>query len=238
MRAFCTGLIAVSAVISLVLAACGGQPPPKNEDSAGELPLVVPTGKGTPIETPPPDESAKPETPPPADTASAAAPPPPPSGPQDSRPPVLKTDAEEIQDTFGVSPGAKLELGDDSGRAILRIYENSFSSGVNVTFKIDTKAKSAGQQQGKIYRVTAVIPPSGTPEKVTSVTHPFELKLPAGAKKDANLAVGEIGNGKVTWRVIAPEKIDDATGVATFYLPDLFDYYLHITTRAVTEPKK
>lgn len=237
MRALYTGLFAVSALFSLGFVACGSPPPPKNEDSLGELPLVVSSAKGTPID-PVPEDTAKPETPPAESASAAAPPPPPPSGPQDSRPPVLKTDAEEIQDTFGVSPGAKLELGDDSGRAILRIYENSFSNGVNVTFKIDKKAKAAGQQQGKIYRVTAVIPPSGTPTKVTTVTNPFELKLPAGAKKDANLAIGEIGEGKVTWRVIAPEKIDDATGMATFLLPDLYDYYLHITTRPVTEQKK
>lgn len=236
MRATISTFVISCSVISLVVAACGSTPPPKNEDSTGELPLVVPTGKGVAIETPP-EETAKPEAPP-AETASAAASaPPPPSGPQDSRPPVLKSDDEEVQDTIGVSPGAKMEVGDDTGRATLRIYENSFTTGVNVTFKIDKKAKAGGQVLGKIYHVTVVIPPSPTPEKISSNGHPFEVKLPAGNQKNANLAIGEISGGKVTWRVIAPEKIDDATGIAQYHLPDLFDYYLHVTTRPVTAPK-
>jgi hypothetical protein len=71
-----------------------------------------------------------------------------------------------------------------------------------------------------------------------SVGGPFELQLPAGNKKDANLALGEIGGGRVTWKVIAPKKIDDVAGIAYFEITELNDHYVHVTTKAVTEPAK
>jgi hypothetical protein len=65
--------------------------------------------------------------------------------------------------------------------------------------------------------------------------------MPAGDKKDANLAIGEIstddkGKPKIVWTVVAPVKIDDTTASARFELKTLSDAYLHITTKAVTAP--
>jgi hypothetical protein len=152
---------------------------------------------------------------------------------------VLKMAAEEIVDTFGVSP-AKLELGEQE-KATLKIPENALTVGVNITFKLDKKGKSGGAQVGKIYRITPVIPPAGEPSKVQTAGPPFELALPAGNKKEANLAFGEVviddkGKEKIVWTVLAPLKIDDATATAYFELPSLSDAFLHITTRPVTPP--
>lgn len=224
--------LTIPAVLGFLFVACG-EPPPPADPSSEELPLKVSTAKA-PVEAAP-VETAAPAAP--AETASAAASAAPPPVQQGSgRPPVLKMDPEEITDSFGVSPGAKLELGSEDPKAIFRIPENAFSSGVNVTFKIDKKGKSTGVPIGKIYRLTSVIPPSGEPVKVPTSGPPFELQLPAGSKKDANLAIGDISAGKITWKIVAPLKIDDLGGLATFELQEIGDFYLHITAKAPTAP--
>jgi hypothetical protein len=231
MRASPLWFLSIPAAVGLFVVACG-EPPPAKDPSSDELPLKVSTAKAAPLD-PPPAETAKPEA---APTATAAASAPPPSNQGSGRPPVLKMDPEEITDSFGVSPGAKLELGSDEVKAIFKIPENAFSSGVNVTFKIDKKGKSTGVPVGKIYRLTAVIPPAGEAVRVPTAGPPFELQLPAGAQKNANLAIGDIGEGKITWRIVAPLKIDDVAGIAYFELQDIADYYLHITAKGVTTP--
>jgi hypothetical protein len=229
MNALSFRLMWIPAVAGIALSACGETPPPASP-SSGELPLKMSTATAAPL--PPP--TAEP-TPTAAPTASAsAAPTAAPDPNADSRPPVLKMDPTEITDTFGVSPGAKLELGPEGEKAILRIPENAFSTGVNVTFKLDPKAKAAGGLVGKIYHLTSMVPPSGTPEKVATAGRPFQLQLPAGNKKDANLAIGEAGGAKINWKIIAPLKIDDVSGTAFFELTELGDLYLHVTTRPVT----
>jgi len=67
--------------------------------------------------------------------------------------------------------------------------------------------------------------------------------MPAGDKKDANLAIGEIstddkGKPKIVWTVVAPVKIDDTTAAARFEIKALSDAYLHVTTKAVTAPSQ
>jgi hypothetical protein len=234
MKASSLRFVWIPAALSLgaVLFACGEPPPPASPDE-GELPLKASTAK--PADLPPPAEPT-PTAAPTATAAASAAP----AAPQneDSRPPVLKMDLTEVSDTFGVSPGAKLEVGPEGDKAVFRIPENAFTTGVNVTFKIDPKAKAGGGQVGKIYKLTSMVPPSGTPEKVATAGRPFLLQLPAGNKKDANLAVGEVGPAKINWRVIAPVKIDDATNTATFELTEIGDLYVHVTTRPVTAPPK
>jgi len=227
-------LIPLSVLLgSCVLLACGGEPPP-------------------PAQPPPPPPAApapapEPEPEPAADAAdagadAAAAPQAEPSR-GGGRPPLLKSHAEEITDSFGSSPPAKLELGDDTGRAVLRIPENALSEGINLTFKIEKKGKSTGAPIGKIYRMAAVVPPAGEPKKVESVGSPFELAVPAGDKKDANLAIGEIvidekGKEKIEWTIMAPTKIDDSTNQAHFELKSLPNGFLHVTGKAPTEPKQ
>jgi len=153
----------------------------------------------------------------------------------------LRTSDTEITDTFGSSPAAKLEIG-ESEKAVLKIPENALERGYNITFKLDPKGKATGVAIGKIYRTMSQI--AGQPEfsKVVSAGEPFQLQMPAGNKKDANLAIGEIlvderGKEKITWTVIAPTKIDDVTGTAYFDLTFLADAYIHITTKAPTAPK-
>jgi hypothetical protein len=221
--------------LALVLSACGGEPPPV------ETPKPPTPAEPAPV-VEAPAATAEPAAPPPAPAEPVAEEParktPPPSG----RPPVLKSDPEEITDTFGLTPAAKLELGDDKGRAVLRIPEYAFDRGVNVTFKIDKKGKTAGGQIGKIYHTLAQV--AGATEFRTIQTQgpPFVLELPAGNKKNANLAIGDIlvgeaGREKVTWRVVAPSKIDDVAGIAIFELPSLGDCYLHVTTKEPTVDK-
>jgi len=224
----------IPVVAGFTLLACGESPPPVTP--SGELPLKISTAKADPL--PPPSAEPTPKAEASASAAASSAPAPTAQSGGGGRPPVLKMDPNEITDTFGVSPGAKLELGTEGDLAILRIPENAFATGVNVTFKIDPKGKVAGALIGKIYHLTSMIPPSGTPEKVVTAGLPFQLQLPAGNKKDANLAIGEIGPGKINWKVIAPTKIDDVSGTAFFELTELGDQYLHVTTRAVTAPPK
>lgn len=235
MRASFLRFTLIPAAAGLLFLACSDPPPPKNPDSDELLPLKVSTAKPAPVELPP-AETADPAASPTA-TASAAASAPPPPQEGSGRPPVLKMDPKEITDTFGVSPGAKLELGTAPEIAVLRIPEGAFETGVNVTFKLDPKGKTTGILVGKVYRLTAVIPPSGEPQKVVTVGGSFKLELPAGSNKNANLAIGEIGGGRITWKVIAPTKIDDVGGIAYYEINELYDHYLHVTTKAVTAPK-
>jgi hypothetical protein len=206
-------------------AACGSEPPPPPETPKAPV-TAPPEPIATTEPTAAPVETAAPE-------GDAGAPKKASSG----RPPILKSDPVEITDTFGSTPAARLEIGDKE-LASLRIPENALDRGTNVTFKLDPKGKNGGGLVGKVYRVTMIVPPSATPVKITSGGDPFELRLPAGNKKDANLAMGEItvddkGKEKVVWTVVAPTKIDDATATAYFDVPSLGDQWLHVTTKAV-----
>lgn len=217
-----------------VIVACGSDPAPP----AQPPPPPPPAAKAEPAPEPEPEPESTGAPDAGADAAAQA------SAPQSSgRTPLFKSDDESITDTFGSSPAAKLELGDDTGRAVLRIPENALSQGINLTFKIDKKGKTLGPPVGKIYRITAIVPPGNDPQKIESVGPAFELAMPAGDKKDANLAIGEIvtdekGKQKLQWTIVAPTRIDDATGVAHFELKALPDSFLHITTKAPTEPKQ
>jgi hypothetical protein len=218
--------------------------------------LFIGCGGGEPAPAvPPPAPSAAPAPPPPEPTASAsaAAEAPAPSAsasaapakPQSSgRPAVLKSDPTSVTDSFGSSPGAKIEIGEGKEVATLRIQENTLGQLTNVTFKLDAKGKSNGAPGGKIYHLTPVLPPDGKPVTVPSNNGtPFEFSLPGGGKRGANLAIGSIetdasGREKIKWQVIAPKRVDEGTGVAYFELTDLKDAYLHVTSKAPADEKK
>ncbi|WP_170229310.1 hypothetical protein [Polyangium fumosum] len=223
-----------SALIAVIAAACGGEqtPPPAKPE-----PPPAATPAPTPTETP----TAAPETPPPQPTASASAEAPPKS--IEERPPVLMSSEKELQSIFTMSPGAKLELGDDSGRAVFRIREGSLSSPHIITFKIDPKGKTTGVPIGKIYRLLVQVENSPDLPTLETQDKPFEFSFPAGNKKDANLAIGEVkvddkGREKITWTVVAPEKIDDSTGMAFFKIKSIGNYFMHVTAKAPTEAPK
>lgn len=211
---------------ALFLAACSGEPTP----AAPPQPAETAAASAAPAPPPPP-----PPAPTAAPTASAsAAPAAPPPKQSSGRPAVMKTDAKEITDTFGTSPGAKLELG-DKDIATLRIPEGSLPQATNVTFKIDGRGKATGTVVGKIYNLVANYPPNGAPEQVASSGAPFVLELPAGTKKTANLAIGVEGDkGKIKWTIVEPKRIDDARNVAIFELATLPSGWLHVTTKAPT----
>jgi hypothetical protein len=217
----------------VLLAACGGEP----------APVVPPAPTDAPTAMPAPTPSATAAATPPAPTAapsgSAAADMPPAPKPSSGRPAVLMSDSAELSGTFGSSPGAKLELG-DKDKMTLKIPENALSKGTVITFKIDAKGKANGAPLGKILHLAVFVPPGTEPATVTSDGPPFELQMPAGNKKDANLAVGTItmddkGREKITWKVYAPKRIDDAAGIAYFDLPTLAESFIHVTTKAASK---
>lgn len=214
---------------ALFVAACGGEPTPAAPPQPTETPSAAPA--------PPPPPTAAPTAAPSASASASAAPDKPPPKQSSGRPAVMKSDPKEISDSFGTSPGSKLELG-EKDIATLRIPEGALRQATNITFKIDGRGKSHGPAVGKIYHILANYPPATTPENVESVGDPFVLEMPAGAKKDANLALGlEDDKGKVKWTVVAPKRIDDARNVAIFELPMLHTGWLHVTTKAPTAAK-
>ncbi len=216
------------------LGACGGGgesiPPAKPEPTA-----TTPTPTAT--------ETGKPEEPPPPEpTAQADAGPPPPPPPAQERPPVLMTNESELVSIFTTSPGAKLELGDDSARVVFRIREGTLPSPFVITFKLEPKGKSTGVPIGKLYRMIVQVENSQALPDVETQDKPFEFTFPAGNKKDANLAIGKIvvddaGREKITWTIVAPEKIDDAMGTAFFKLKSIGNSYMHITAKPPTAAK-
>lgn len=154
---------------------------------------------------------------------------------------MLMSDDEELRAPVSSSPGAKFEIGDDTGRAIFRIREGALSSPHVFTFKSDKKGKATGIPVGKTYRLIVQIENSSELPKIDTVDKPFEFTFPTAGKKDVNLAVGEIvtdakGNEKVTWTVIAPEKVDASTNTAFFKLPAVGNFHLHMTLKTPTAP--
>jgi hypothetical protein len=214
----------------LAVAACSDPapnpvPPPQ--------PTVAPTAAVTA------EPTAAPTAEPTAAPTSSAAAEVPTDKPRAGRPPVLLADPKSITDTFGFSPGAKLELGDKE-IAILRIPEGAFTTATNVTFNLDTKCKTSGLVFGRVYKITPAIPPASLPASVASNNGtPFTLVMPTAKKKDLNLAIGTFGkdakgNDNLTWKVVAPKSTDEAAGTAEFHLDPLPDGCLHLTNKAAT----
>jgi hypothetical protein len=209
-------------IFALILAACGSEPTAAAPPQPTETPVAT-TAPTQVTEAPP---AAEPSA---TATATAAAKPAPPQ--TSGRPAVLKSDSSEITDTFGSTPASKLVLGDKE-IATLRLPEGGLHTATVLTFKIDGRARSSGGQIGKIYQISAVVPPSSTPEQIESNGPPFVLELPAGAKKDVNLAIGvEDDKGKVKWTVVAPKHVDDSRNVAVFELTTLPSGWVHLTTK-------
>lgn len=209
-----------------VWAACGGgdqnaNPPPQASASAA-----------------PPPATSPPEPPPSASASASAAPEPPKRAPRMA---VSFQDAVAIEHTFGSDP-AKIEIGEKE-IATLRIPADAITQAANVTFKIDKQGKTTGVAVGKVYRIFAIRPPAEAFVEIPTGSDPFKLSMPAGGKKDANLAIGEVtkdakGNDKIVWTIVAPTKIDDVTNTAHFELPAIKNVYLHVTTKAPTGDKK
>jgi hypothetical protein len=232
-------VLRLSALSALGLFACSGDPQPPPVVPATTAPE---TKQETETATPENKEAPAAETPDAGAADAQASKPKPASSQGGGRPPVLKSDPEGITDTFGSTPGAKLEIGEGEDIAVLRLPEGTLDRGYNITFRLEPKGKSLGVPVGKIYRTLTQVAGSPNFSKLESVGSPFQLVFPAGNKKDANLAIGEIitdsnAREKIVWRIIAPLKIDDVLGRAHFELTWLADAFLHITTKAPTENK-
>ena len=217
----------------LAAVACSdGTPNADTPPQPTSAPTAAPTAEVTAAPTAEPTAAPTAE-PTAAPTASAA-----PDKPKSSgRPPVLLADPKTITDTFGYSPGAKLELG-DKDIATLRIPEGSFTTATNVTFALDTKCKTTGLVFGRTYKITPVIPPASTPAAVPSNNgSPFILVMPTAKKKDLNLAIGNFtkdakGNEIMKWTIVAPKSADEAAGTAQYELDTLPDGCIHLTNKA------
>jgi hypothetical protein len=210
-----------SVALLLFAAACGGEPPPPPAPPTPPAPVAA--------TTPPPAPEPAPSAAPSADAEA--------SKPKSSgRPPVIFANATELTETFGSSPGAKVEIGSDKDRAVFRIPENALRVSHNIGFKLDTKGKSAGGQVGKIYHVIPNIPPNPTPVTIDSPDIPFVIGLANGGKKDLNLAVGKIttddkGHEKIVWTIYPAKTPDDGAGLTIFEVPSLGDEYVHLTSK-------
>lgn len=202
------------------LAACGAPPPP-----------------------PPPPPVAAPEPPPPPPpapepTAEEPAPPPEPESttPKPSgRPPVVVMGAEKVADTFGATPSAKLELGNEG--ANFRIPEYALGDGVLITFSLDKKGKKTKGAAGQIYRLMAQQPPSEEARTITTKGGPFTLRLPDAKLSPANLAIGEPkkddkGRDTVEWKIIAPKSTEP--GFVIFEINEFTNPYMHVTSEPPT----
>jgi hypothetical protein len=229
------GALPLAAVALLV--ACGGDPKPVETPPAPtDAPSAAPTAP-PPAPTETPAASAAPSADAAPSGSPSAAPAPKPSS---GRPAVLKSDPQEITDTFGSSPGAKIIIGSGNAAGTFKIPENALRTGTVITVKIDAKAKATGVPIGKIFHITAFIPPAQQPSNIVTEGPPFELILPAGNKKDANLAIGTVvtddaGKEKITWQIIAPKRIDDVAGLAYYDLNGFSDTLLHVTTKPVSK---
>jgi hypothetical protein len=203
-----------------VFAACGGEP------AAPTQPTAAPTAPPAPVATPEP----KPD-PTPAPTASASASAVASSKPASSgRPNVIKSDPTEIADTFGTSPGSKLELG-DKDIATLRLPEGALHTATVLTFRIAKGGKASGGALGKTYQILPVVPPASEAAPIDSAGPPFVLELPS-TKKDGNLAIGaDDGKGKLKWTVVAPKRYDDDRKVLVFELTTLPAGFIHVTSK-------
>ncbi len=226
------------AALSL-LAACGADVKPvETPPVATDAPSAAASVAATP---PPPETASAAPSAAPAPSGSADAKPEP--KPSSGRPAVLKSDASEVTDTFGSSPGAKIIIGSGAAAGTLKIPENALRTGTVITVKLDAKAKPTGIPIGKLFRITAFVPPANAPSNIVTDGPNFELILPAGNKKDANLAIGTVvtddaGKEKITWQIIAPKRIDDAAGLAYYELTGFSDTLLHVTAKPVTVEKK
>ncbi len=219
----------------LFAVACGDGTPTAD---APPQPTGAPTADVTAAPTAEP--TAAPTAEPTAEPTAAptAAPSAAPDKPKSSgRPPVMLSDPKSITDTFGFSPGAKLELGDKE-LTTLRIPEGAFTTATNVTFAHDTKCKTTGLVFGKTYKITPTIPPSAAPVAVPSNNgSPFIFVLPTGKKKDLNLAIGNFtkdakGNDAIKWTIVAPKSSDEAAATVQFELDTLPDGCIHLTNKA------
>lgn len=235
-RSFLLCALFLAAPLAAVACSDGTPNPNTPPQATGETattaePTALPTAEPTATPTAAPEASGTATA---AATATATAAPDKPKS--SGRPPVLLADPKTITDTFGFSPGAKLELGDKS-IATLRIPEGAFTQATNVTFALDTKCQTTGLVIGSLYKITPTLPPATTPAAVPSNNgSPFILIMPNSKKKDLNLAIGNYGKdakGKETmiWKIVAAAKSDDTT--SEFHLDALPDGCLHLTTKAV-----
>ena len=152
--------------------------------------------------------------------------------PQSSgRPPVVFTDPAQVSDTFGSSPGAKVEIGDDKGRAVFRIPENALHQGYNILFKLEKTARGTTGQVGKVYHVIPNAPPDPKPVRIENTDIPFQIEITTGGKNEVNLAIGVTDDkGKIAWQILAPKHVDAGAGIAFFEVPVFTDMLVHLTT--------
>ena len=225
-------LSTVALLLSAFGGGCGATPAPT---TPYEVPLVYPSAVPTTLEAPT-KPTAAPEVAPTAGPApTAEAPKPRPSGPA-----MLMSDAEEVTGTFAARPPTKLVVG-DAQKVTLRIPEGALGQPTNIALRIAKKVKVGGFLIGRVFHLVPLVPPATTPSRIASLADPFELTVMAAPNHiSANLALGSVaydayGRETLTWRIVAPTKVDAGAGLLSFELGALIPAYFHLTSLPPTK---
>ena len=164
--------------------------------------------------------------------------------PSSGRPMIQMGPSATIESTFGVSPGAILKIKAEGGPITLKIPEGALDTGYNLVFKLDKGGKV--KKGGVIGSIAYLKLSPGDKLRARAVpTHSdaYEIRLPLHGKASVNLALGAVETdkqgvetGKPTWKVYAPDRIEEGFGEAYFKVPELGPVmYIHATTADVTE---
>jgi hypothetical protein len=226
-------LRSASPIVFLIVAACGGNPPPSPAQ-----PSVPKTAE--PVDVAPP---AAPSVDADAGTADAAASPPKKGG--SGRPQAIYNGVSEPQ-TVGLD-GAVFRTDDG---AELRLGGGWYNAPRNIIFLIDKKGKGTTGALGALYMIHVQMPDTQfrmgeeTPsQSVQTQADPFVIKLPLPkGTESANLAIETIAvdaktkKNKSSWAVVGMTKMEssDAGNKAVFEVNTLPDGRVHLTSQAPT----
>ncbi len=225
-------------VLGNVTMGCG-KPKPKAQDN------WLDSLEQKKVEGPPPDidvdddddDDDKPEAKPAPKPAATVQ-------PSSGRPMIQMGPSAVIESTFGNSPGAILKLKAEGGAITLKIPEGALDTGYNLVFKPDNKGQV---KKGTVFGTIAYLK-LAPGDKLRARAVPtrgdsYELRVPLNGKASVNLAIGAVETdkqgvetGKPTWKVYAPERIEEGFGEAYFKVPEIGPVmYIHATSAEATE---
>jgi len=159
------------------------------------------------------------------------------------RPDIIMGPRKEISSTFGATPGSLLKLKAAGGVATLKIPEFALNGGYNIDFKVDNRGQKKGPVVGSIVYLRLRLGETQRAKAVETGSKDYELRWPLGDKDTLNLAIGTVstdkgGNeeGKPTWTVIAPARVESGFKEAYFNLKAIGPVmYIHATTADPSE---
>jgi len=234
-----TGFVIASLALGGLVLGCGKSKPVKSQDN------WLDSLEQKKVEGPPPDIDVDDDD---DDDDEEAKPPPKPATtvrPSSGRPMIQMGPSATIESTFGVSPGAILKLKAEGGAITLKIPEGALDTGYNLSFKLDKKGQvKKGGVLGSIAYLKLTPGDKLRARAVPTRGDKYELRVPLNGKASVNLAVGAVETdkegvetGKPTWKVYAPDRIEEGFGEAYFMVPEIGPVmYIHATTAEATEP--